>query len=242
MRKLQLRFLPAVLAAFFLIAANQSSFAIERQPNADYHARREALAKKAAGVIVLFAATENDGPNDLYGYRQNDNFYYLSGISEPGSALLIAAGVEAKGDAPARPYTEILFLPARNLTQEKWTGPKLGPENPEAPKLTGFDRVEDMVQLPSEVTRFLSGARPAVYTDVAAAGETSPSTQPLQFLKRINAYLAFQDVKPMLSSLRTTKDAGEAALIRKAVDASVAAKSEKMIKRNGKRKNNIKKK
>jgi Xaa-Pro aminopeptidase len=33
----------------------------------------------------------------------------------------------------------------------------------------------------------------------------------------------FQDVKPMLSSLRTAKDAGEIALLRKAVDASVAA-------------------
>jgi Xaa-Pro aminopeptidase len=33
----------------------------------------------------------------------------------------------------------------------------------------------------------------------------------------------FQDVKPMLTSLRTVKDAGEVALIRKAVDASAAA-------------------
>src|SRR5580658_4136859 len=42
-------------------------------------------------------------------------------------------------------------------------------------------------------------------------------------MKRFNAYLTFQDVKPMIWSLRTTKDAGEVALIRKAVDASVAA-------------------
>ena len=107
---------------------------IERQPNSDYHARREALAKKVDGVVVLFAATENEGPNDLYGFRQDDNFYYLSGLSEPGAALLIAAAAEAKDNAPARAYTEILFLPPRNLMQEKWTGPKLGAENPEAPE------------------------------------------------------------------------------------------------------------
>ena len=98
-------------------------------------------------MVVLFAATESDGPNNLYGFRQDENFYYLSGLSEPGAALLIASAVEAKGDTPARAYTEILFLPPRNLTQEKWTGPKLGAENPEAPKITGFDRVEDMGQL-----------------------------------------------------------------------------------------------
>ena len=224
MRRRQLSFfLACFVTSFFLLVTAASGFALERQSNSDYHARREALAKKAAGVVVLFAAMENDGPNDLYGFRQDDNFFYLSGLSEPGSALLIASAVEAKADAPARAYTEILFLPPRNLTQEKWTGPKLGPENPEAPKITGFDRVEDMGQLPSDVMKFVIGARPSVYTDIASHGETSPSTQPLAFFKRLNAYLSFQDVKPMLSSLRTTKDAGEVALIRKAVDASVAA-------------------
>jgi len=224
MRKPQLCFL---LASFFaglmLLASATSSFALERQPNSDYHARREALAKKVGGVVVLFAATENDGPNDLYGFRQDDNFYYLSGLSEPGAALLVASAADAKGETPARAYTEILFLPARNLTQEKWTGPKLGPENPEAPKITGFDHVEDMGQLPNDVARYVTGARPAVYTDVAAHGEASASAAPLAFLKRLNAYLSFQDVKPMIASLRTTKDGGEVALIRKAVDASVAA-------------------
>jgi len=29
---------------------------------------------------------ESEGPNDLYGFRQEDNFYYLSGLTEPGSA------------------------------------------------------------------------------------------------------------------------------------------------------------
>jgi Xaa-Pro aminopeptidase len=89
--------------------------------------------------------------------------------------------------------------------------------------MTGFDRVEDMGQLPNEVARFVTGARPSLFTDVASSDGSSASAQPLAFLKRINAYLFFQDVKPMLSSLRTAKDAGEIALIRKAVDASVAA-------------------
>ncbi len=200
-----------------------SAVALERQPNSDYHARREALAKKASGVVVLFAPMENEGPNNIYGFRQEDNFFYLSGLSEPGSALLIASAVEAKGDAAARAYTEILFLPARNLIQEKWTGPKLGPENLEAAKITGFDRVEEMGKLPDEVTKLATGARPVIYTDVASHDESPASGEPLAFLKRTNSFLGFQDVKPMLSSLRTSKDAGEIGLLRKGVDASVAA-------------------
>jgi Xaa-Pro aminopeptidase len=223
MRKFGSLFLAGFLAGTFFLATAASSFAFDRQPNSDYRARREALARKVGGVVVLFSATENDGPNDLYGFRQDDNFFYLSGSIEPGVALLIASAADAQGDKPARAYTEILFLPPRNLTQEKWTGPKLGAENPEAPSITGFDHVEDMGQLPNDVARYVTGAHPVLYTDVDPDGETSTSYKPLQFIKRFNAYVTFQDVKPMIWSLRTTKDAGEVALIRKAVDASVAA-------------------
>ena len=200
--------LTILFASLFLLALAEAGFAIERQPNADYHARREALAKKAGGVIVLFAPMESEGPNDIYGFRQDDNFYYLSGSTEPGAAILIAPAEEAKGDRPARSYTEILFLPPRNLTQEKWTGPKLGPENPEAPKITGFDHVEDMTQLPEQVMKVISGVRPLIYTDVASHDQTSASTEPLAFLKDVNSFLSFQDVKPMIYSLRTSQGCG----------------------------------
>ena len=219
MRRLQSASFRAIIVAGFLLAV-ESSFALDRQPNSDYHARREALARKVSGVVVLFAGTEN--PVDVYGFRQDDNFYYLSGLTEPGSALLIASVTEAKGDTPARAYTEILFLPPRNSFQEKVTGPKLGPENPEAPKITGFDHVESMGQLPDEVRKYVGG-RPVVYTDVATQFQPSTSAEPLQFMKWVLGFVSLQDARPMISSLRTTKDAGEVALIRKAVDASVAA-------------------
>jgi Xaa-Pro aminopeptidase len=196
------------------------SVAVDRQPNADYRARREALASKVAGVVVLFAPME--ASDEVYGFRQEDSFFYLSGLSEPGTALLIASAVEAKSNSPAQPYTEILFLPPRNLLQEKWLGPRLDPDNPNATQITGFDRVEEIGKLPDELSRMISGAFPAIYTDVPSLGE-SPSTTALAFLKRLNPMLSYHDVKPMLSSLRTVKDSGEVALLRKAVDASVAA-------------------
>jgi len=214
MRKLLFSFLSLAFACSF-------GNALDRQPNADYHARREALAKKAGGAVVLFAPLE--AGDAVYGFRQDDNFYYLSGLTDPGAAVLIAPAVEAKDNAPARAYTEILFLPPHNVRLEKFTGPKLGAESPDAPKITGFDHVEEMEKLPDEVSKVLANGRPVIFTDVASQGEASPSTEPLTFLKRTNVFLFFQDVKPMLSSLRTVKDAGETALIRKAVDASVAA-------------------
>lgn len=198
-----------------------SAFALDRQPGADYHARREALAKKAGGVVVILAPLEK--MDAVYGFRQEDNFYYLSGITVPGAGLLIAPAVEAKDDTPARTYTEILFLPPRNLRLEKFTGVQLGGDDPDAPKATGFDHVEDMAKLPEEVQKLLANQRPMVYTETALNGNIPASEDMLGFLKHSNAMVFFQDVKPMLTSLRTVKDAGEIAFIQKAVDASVAA-------------------
>jgi Xaa-Pro aminopeptidase len=216
MRKL---FLSSLIIVLCCAAGN----ALERQANSDYHARREALAKKADGIVVLFAGVESEGPNAIYGFRQDDNYYYLSGMSEPGSALLLAPAVEGKANTASRPYTEILFLPARNLTQEKWTGPKLGPDDPDAPRITGFDRVEEMGKLPDEVNRLAGGNRTPIFTEVGSESEPSANSAPLTFLTRSNSLLSFLDVKTELAALRTVKDAGERDLLRKAVDASVAA-------------------
>jgi len=222
MRKL----LVVTLALEILFFAPLSS-ALDRQPNADYRARRQALASKiGGGVVLLFAPTEAEGPNAIYGYRPDSNFFYLSGWAEPGAALLIAPAMEAKGKDPARAYTEILFLPAHSYAAEKWTGPKLGPEDPEAPHITGFDHVEVLDSMRDQLVHFLPQSRATIYTDVPAGGETSTSQLPLEWLSRANAFplgVAYQDARPLLASLRTYKDAGEMDRIRKAVNASIAA-------------------
>ncbi len=210
-----------VLLVCFLLF--QLTWALDRQPNSDFRARRQSLASKAnGGAVLLFASNEAEGPNDLYGYRPDDNFFYLSGWSEPGAALLIAGGSSAEDHS----YTEILFLPNHNPSQEKWTGPKLGADSPDAGKITGFDHVEVLDNLRSELARLLPTKKATVYTDVVADDEISNSTAPLDWLKRANAFpvgVSFLDVRPMLAALRTYKDSGEIERIRHATNASIAA-------------------
>lgn len=198
----------------------------ERQPNSDYHARREKLAARLdGGVALLFAPPELAGPNNVYGYFPDANFYYLTGWSEPGAAVLVAPAAEAKNDNPARPYTEILFLPQRNYSQERWTGPKLGPDSLNAAQVAGFDRVDSLDNMRAEFVKlFPAGVK--IYTDVPTADDTSNSTQPLAWLNNANAFAvrtSFADIRPLLASLRTVKDDGEVELIRKATNASIAA-------------------
>src|SRR6185312_8767488 len=209
-----------------LLAVSALSTALDRQPASDYHARREKLAAKLnGGVALVFAPPEAEGPNDLYGYRPDDNFYYLTGWPEPGAAVLIASERGATNSSAARQYTEILFLPQRNFSQEQWTGAKLGPDDPKAGQATGFERVESLDSLRDELVKLVPG-RSKVYTDVPAPGEDSNSTAPLQWLQTANAFpvgTSYDDIRPLLGSLRTVKDAGEVELIRKATDASAAA-------------------
>jgi Xaa-Pro aminopeptidase len=216
-----------LLTSLLLLSA--CTFALERQPNAEYRARRERLAKEMkGGVLVLFAGTEAAGQNAVYGFRQDNYFYYLTGWSEPGAAVVIASEAEASEGHAARPYAEALYLPAHNVAQEKWTGPKLGPENPQAKSMTGFDRVEVLDKLRDDLVGLLPGPRATVYSDIPTGEETSASTEALAWLHRANAfpnYVAFNDVKPMLGDLRRIKDAGEIELIRKATNASIAGQS-----------------
>jgi Xaa-Pro aminopeptidase len=215
-----------LVSLVFLFSMSAASSALDRQPASDYHARREKLAAKLnGGVALVFAPPEAEGPNDLYGYRPDDNFYYLTGWPEPGAAVLIAGERDAANNSAARPYTEILFLPKRNFSQEQWTGAKLGPDDPKASQMTGFEHVESLDSLRDELVKLVPG-RSSIYTDVPAPGEDSNSKAPLQWLETANAFpvgTSFADIRPLLGSLRTVKDAGEVELIRKATDASVAA-------------------
>ncbi len=207
MRKLFL-----VLLALAALAAS----ATERQDNADYKARRVGLAKLMnGGTLLLFAPTESDGPNNLYGFRQEDNFYYLTGWAEPGAAVLISSN----------PYSEVFFLADHNLIQEKWTGPKLGPNDPQAVQVTGFDRVASLDKIHDELLRVLGQSRAPVYSDLGENAQSSPSSGPLDWLRRGNSFpsAAFRDAKPLLAKLRMVKDAGELRLITRAVEASEAA-------------------
>ena len=75
---MSMRFRVVVLLASLVLVSSLSAF--ERQTNAEYRARREKLAAKAGkAIVVLFASTEDEGQNATRGFRQNDDFFYLTG-------------------------------------------------------------------------------------------------------------------------------------------------------------------
>src|SRR5277367_4762834 len=132
------RFLLAVMA---ILIGSTAAHGLESVPKAEYRTRRMALAAELkGGVAILFAATEP--VLDFMPYRQDSDFYYLTGWNEPGAALVVIgagpATVTRLGDVVlAHGYQEILFLPARNMIVEKYTGVKMDAATPGAAGETG---------------------------------------------------------------------------------------------------------
>ena len=201
-------------------AAIPSLRALEKQPTEAYRARRVALAAKLhGGVAVLFAAQEP--LLDFMPYRQDSDFYYLTGWTEPGAALLVV-GEATQSDTPGA-YKEVLFLPTRNLRMEKYTGIKLDAATPGVTEKTGVDAVKQMTDLPAVLNAIIDKDRGLAYN--IWTQPTAPQASALvDFTAATLGTTAAttHDVTTLTTQLRMVKDAGEIGMIGKASDASIA--------------------
>ncbi|MCB1021257.1 MAG: aminopeptidase P N-terminal domain-containing protein, partial [Acidobacteria bacterium] len=98
-----------LLCAFGLSAADLA---------ADLAERRARLMRQLGPQTMLIARGAEHRIYSLdvdYEYRQESNFYYLTGIELPDAALVLLPGVEGE-------RREILFVPERDPVREHWTG------------------------------------------------------------------------------------------------------------------------
>ena len=218
-----LRIFAAILLAFVALSAS----ALEKQPSSVYHARRAALGNALKGGVAIFFAAEEPSMEYL-DYRQDEDFFYLTGWNEPGAALLIIG--DASMANPQRSYREILFLPTRNRIQERYTGVKLDAATPGAAASAGVDAVEAMTELPAELNRLIESDR-RLTRNLWAEPDSKPAQALATFTAStlgMDAAPSLRDVSELTAELRILKDAGEIALLRKASDASIAAQKTMM--------------
>src|ERR671917_121017 len=100
-------------------------------------------------VAVLPAAREARRSNDTdYRYRQNSDFYYVTGFSEPEAVAVIAP---ARDDAR---YT--LFVRPRDPEREIWDGRRAGVEG--AKETYGADASHAVSEFNEKLADLLNGA------------------------------------------------------------------------------------
>lgn len=122
------------------------------QPFADRRAR--ALTGFAGGVAVVPSAKTVFRNHDTeYEFRQNSDFYYLTGFDEPDAVLVLA---------PEHPeHRVILFLRERDRTMETWNGRRLGVEA--APQELGVDVAYPIDRFEELLADYLVGAQTLHY-------------------------------------------------------------------------------
>jgi len=194
-------------------------------PPEEFAARRERVfARIGDGVAILQGTTERRGESPL---RQSNQFFYLTGVTEPRAFLLI----------DGRTKKTTLFLTPATPRRVRAIGPYLD-VNEESRKTTGVDAVEPRDSFAAAVAKIAAEKRP-IFTPMKPEVLGSESASDVvafvratkedpwdghvgrdeTFLARLKAAAPdsqLEDLDPILDTLRAVKSPREIAVIRQA--------------------------
>ncbi len=186
--------------------------------------RRHALVDLLEPGLALVPSAERRGerehPQDS-DFRQNNDFYYLTGLETPGSWLALFKGDDGVGEVT-------LFLPDRNPQQERWTGAQLGPGALTA-EVTGVARTRSVSQFEADIlTRLRQSPEVSGYSRLylSFGNDLEPTRELLESAARTGRQVS--DLRGAMARLRLVKDSVELARIRRATAITVEAQRRAM--------------
>jgi len=165
-------------------------------------------------IVALLANDEMPRNGDqFFPYRQSSDFYYLTGLNEPKSALLIRKGNGMKD------IETFLFLREADQKFETWNGSIPGLN--EAAELTGIEEVYPIEEFQSLFTSFAKEIS-TVFFDEEMHMDTlvcliSNRENTFARLKYKHPNHHFNNLHPLICRLRMVKEMEEMSLIRKAI-------------------------
>lgn len=187
----------------------------------EYAKRRKLLMQKigSTGVVILPAASLVRRNNDAdYPYRQQSDFYYLTGFEEP-EAVLILAPKRKKGEF-------ILFNRVRDREMEIWNGHRAGQEG--ACKTFGANEAYPIAEIEKRLPALLEGCEEIHYTlgihkhfDAILLNAVNKIRNKIR--SGIRSPFVFIDSAETIHEMRLIKSPAEIALMRKAAEISTHA-------------------
>ncbi|NJO42625.1 MAG: M24 family metallopeptidase [Cyanobacteria bacterium CRU_2_1] len=187
---------------------------------AEYSQRREALmAKIGKGSAVFRSAPMAVMHNDVeYTFRQDSDFYYLTGFNEPEAVAVLAPHHEE--------HRFVLFVQPKDLEKETWAGYRIGVEA--AKERFGADIVYPIAELDEKLPQYLEKADRIYYRLGRDKGFNETLLKHWQKLlavypKKGMGPTAIEDPAPVLHPMRQVKTAAELELMRIAASIAVDA-------------------
>ena len=181
-----------------------------RIPVEHFQQRRDALRERSDSAFVLFAAPEIKHVP----YRQDSNFFYLTGFEEPGSVALIRPGKNPEF---------VLFVRPKDPSMELWDGFRFGVEGAQAE--FGADQVYPVSELLQRAPALLKEVE-KVYYRVGQSEVNDRLFKDLLESTRVSmgrsgrSLLAIHDPQEILGEMRVLKSPLEQEILRKATSIS----------------------
>jgi Xaa-Pro aminopeptidase len=186
----------------------------------EYQQRRQALMEKiGTGTAIFRSAPTAVMHNDVeYNFRQDSDFFYLTGFDEADAVAVFAPHHEE--------HKFVLFVQPKDPEKETWHGYRVGVDA--AKERYGADEAYSIAELDEHLPKYLEQADRIYYR----LGRDRNFTQTLltHWQKLITSYgkrgtgpKAIEDVGFTLHGMRMVKSEAELALMRKAIAISVEA-------------------
>ena len=191
----------------------------------EYEQRRNKVLDELpdGSLAVLFAGVApHRSADEAYDFEINKNFYYLTGIDQENSVLLL---VKAEGESKV-----YLFIDEKDEKVEKWLGIKMTAE--EATKLSGIDNVlvrsafegKLDVSLSKDMSHF--GEIKNVYLDLEKELKIDECKSTNEFSKEVKKqypHVEILDIHDIVMKLRMIKSPAEIELIKDAINTTDVA-------------------
>jgi Xaa-Pro aminopeptidase len=188
---------------------------------ADFAKRRKMLMQQIGpkGIVILAAAPIANRNGDYqYPYRQQSNFYYLTGFEEPEAVAIFM---------PKRKQGEfVLFNRPKDRAIEIWEGLRLGQKG--ACDTIGADQAFPIESLEEKLPELLSGREELHYSLGVDAQFDQVILRAINKIRGkirngVQSPIAFVDINPTIHEMRLIKSPSELAAMRKAASISANA-------------------
>jgi Xaa-Pro aminopeptidase len=188
-----------------------------------FKARREALLQANPSALFIFPANAEvlRNPDVHYPFRQETNFFYLSGFDEPESWLVVGPRKSQSGSSRMT-----LFVRKRDLEKEMWEGERHGTEGAQA--VFGADEAYLHDEFVKKLPELLQGCEKVYYRVGQREENDRVVLGALEVFRRSQgrtgrALPPLADPNEAIGEMRLFKSAEEVAIIRRACEISAAA-------------------
>ena len=175
-----------------------------------------------SAVVIAGASTQYRNADSSHAFRQDSNFWYLSGFNEAESTLVLL--VNEKNNVQS-----IAFVPEKDELKEIWDGYRAGPEG--AMKDHGFDLAFNNTEIDQRLPDLLAGHNQVFYPVGKSKTLDADIIEWIKSAKskdRHSSAIDIADASSKVGNQRLIKDEDEIKIMKKACQISAEAHVEAM--------------